>query len=153
VILERIKMIVNIFRKLFSIRKRKERELPHFNQLILKLNEIRFFRKMDGENKLDVYRLLLSVHFILEKSIQNLREEFKDEEELTGLAKDLFSLRIDTEELLYHPDVTHMLYDTEDMKIGNNGLDEIMKLHQIFYIRLSRHYIFDTFPHSLFFKA
>ena len=146
-------MIVNIFRKLFNIGKRKERELPHFNQLILKLNEIRFFRKMDDENKLDVYRLLLNVHFILEKSIQNLKNEFKDEEEPTGLARDLYSLRTETEELLYHPDVTHLLYDTEDMKIGSNGLNEIMKLHQIFYIRLSRHHGFDTFPHSLFFKA
>jgi hypothetical protein len=127
------KLIVTIVRQ----RKRRHRERVYFILLIRSLNEIAFFFRIDQhENKLPTYRLLLKTHAIIRKYIRDMAAEFGDE---TGLARDLANLYDDIERHLFDPDIAHMLYDTEESKMGEPGKSKISTIQANFYKCLSKY--------------
>jgi hypothetical protein len=62
--------------------------------------------------------------------------EFGDE---VGLAKDLAHLHEEIERNLFDPDIAHMLYDTEESKMGASGKSKISKIQSTFYKCLSKY--------------
>jgi hypothetical protein len=127
------KLVLDIAKK----RKRRTRERIYFTLLMRSLNEIAFFFRIDqNENKLPTYRLLLTTHSIIRKFIRDMVAEFGDE---VGLAKDLASLHEEIERNLFDPDIAHMLYDTEESKIGVSGKTKISKIQATFYKCLSKY--------------
>jgi hypothetical protein len=62
--------------------------------------------------------------------------EFGDE---TGLARDLANLYDDIERHLFDPDIAHMLYDTEESKMGEPGKSKISTIQANFYKCLSKY--------------
>jgi hypothetical protein len=127
------KLVLNIMRK----RKRRTRERIYFILLTRSLNEIAFFFKIDQhENKLPTYRLLLKTHAIIRKYIRDMAAEFGDE---TGLVKDLADLYDEIERHLFDPDIAHMLYDTEESKMGETGKSKISTIQATFHKCLSKY--------------
>ncbi len=127
------KVVLNIMRK----RKRRNRERVYFILLMRNLNEIAFFFRIDQqENKLPTYRLLVTAHAIIRKYIRDMVVEFGDE---TGFAKDLSNLYEEIEQNLFDPDIAHMLYDTEESKIGETGKSKISTIQANFYKCLSKY--------------
>ena len=127
------KLVLAIMRK----RKRRHRERIYFILLMRSLNEIAFFFRIDqNENKLPTYRLLLTTHSIIRKFISDMVAEFGDE---VGLAKDLAYLHEEIERNLFDPDIAHMLYDTEESKIGVSGKTKISNIQAHFYKCLSKY--------------
>ena len=127
------KLVLNIVRQ----RKRRTRERIYFILLMRSLNEIAFFFKIDQhENKLPTYRLLLKTHAIIRKYIRDMAAEFGEE---AGLAKDLADLYDEIERHLFDPDIAHMLYDTEESKIGTSGKTKISNIQAVFFKCLSKY--------------
>ena len=115
-------------------KKRKKLEQPHIAQLIHDLEEIGFFKRtQEEEYKLKIFRLLYQTYLILGKTINNLNQLGK-----FGLEKDLSRLRSETEKVIYHPHIVHMLNDTEQMKINEVGRNVLTDLRRTFYKTLSR---------------
>jgi hypothetical protein len=114
-------------------KKRKKLEQPHIAQLIHDLEAIGFFKRtQEEEYKLQIFRLLYQTYLILGKSINNLNQVGR-----LGLEKDLSRLRSETEKVIYHPHIVHMLNDTEQMKINEVGRYVLTDLRQKFYKTLS----------------
>lgn len=127
------KLILALIRK----RKRRNRERIYFTLLMRSLNEIAFFFRIGQyENKLPTYRLLVTAHSIIRKYIRDMAAEFGDE---VGLARDLANLHEEIERNLFDPDIAHMLYDTEESKIGETGKSKISTIQAQFYKCLSKY--------------
>lgn len=127
------KLVLTIVQK----RKRRDRERIYFILLMRSLNEIAFFFRIDqNENKLPTYRLLLTTHAIIRKFVRDMVAEFGDE---VGLAKDLAYLHEEIERNLFDPDIAHMLYDTEESKMGETGKSKISTIQASFYKCLSKY--------------
>jgi hypothetical protein len=135
--LSTILLIYKLTITLLQKRKRKNRERIYFILLMRSLNEIAFFFKIDEtENKLPIYRLLLTTHSIIRKMVRDMVVEFGDE---VGLAKDLAYLHEEIERNLFDPDIAHMLYDTEESKMGASGKSKISQIQSHFYKCLSKY--------------
>lgn len=135
--LSSILLIYKLTLTLLRKRKRKDRERIYFLLLMRSLNEIAFFFRIDQtENKLPTYRLLLTTHSIIRKFVRDMVVEFGDE---VGLAKDLAYLHEEIERNLFDPDIAHMLYDTEESKMGTSGKNKISKIQSTFYKCLSKY--------------
>jgi hypothetical protein len=132
-----ILLIYKLVQSAMRNRKRRNRERIYFLLLMRSLNEIAFFFRIDQtEDKLPTYRLLQTTHSIIRKFVRDMVAEFGDE---VGLAKDLAYLHEEIERNLFDPDIAHMLYDTEESKMGASGKSKISKIQSTFYKCLSKY--------------
>jgi len=109
------------------------REKPSAKELIDKLEDIGFFNEIDRvEYKLASYRLLRRTYTIIRETLQQLNKDLTLEHR-SILNKDLQTLLLDTEELLYHPAIAQMLHDTEELKIQKPAKDKLSNLKRRYH--------------------
>ncbi|AYB32049.1 hypothetical protein [Chryseolinea soli] len=117
--------------------KARDKERPYITQLVSDLNQVGFFDLIvDKRGKLDVYRILQKVPVLIRTTTQELSQ---DRLSNGTLSKSLGKLHRDIEAILYHPNVAHMLHDTEEMKLDCVGIDKLTDLHKSFRTLIRRY--------------